>query len=543
MTKLPFLLLSILFFLLPAAITAREVSDIAGDSFEETSGFGLEIHTNPSGVKVYIDGTERGLTPVFIDNPDTGIHYIRLSLDGYKERILSVNLFNTSRLIVSIKMEEIRGFAFVSVFREADSPEKLPLNPLIYAKVPDEILLPIIPSNDNKILLSLPVGYNTIKVRAFGWNDSSITVLVNEDVTVPVDFFMKPAVFKVDNFTQSRKRFNPMNPGNLGITEYRFEVTTPVTGTFKILDTNSNVVYEKQFEQFNTWTINITWDGKDSAGISYPEGIYYVQIEVSAVPEFVQEKNESILLKLKTEISFSAAIFPLSVEGGISGLVFAPLPNVLPQGSYQFNANLNFGNFLMPKNLQNEEMKFCFPFNIAMRISPFNRFELTTVFNLLPYLKNLAGWGVSGSVKYNILDGSGSVPLAFSLGTSFFWTSRNSEYPLSPGHGAGFYMPFSVELTDFSIPFCPAVYWYGYEEITPQVLLSTGVLYRSGWITAGLSTRYELDFKENAKSRLLTGIEACLFPPPSNLFFTFQSGIIFQQNIGWFGGIGIGLIY
>jgi hypothetical protein len=529
--------------LLPDILSAREASDIAGDSFEEIAGFGLEIYTNPSGVTVYIDGVERGTTPLVIDTPDIGIHYIRLIYDGYKERIFSVNIFNTSRLIVSIKMEEIRGFAMVSVYREKDSPELLPLNPQIYAKVPDEIITPVIPPNDNKIKLNLPVGYNTIKVRAFGWKDSSITVLVKENTTVAADIFMTPALFKIENFSQSRKRFNPMNPGSLGITEYRFEVSAPGTGAFTIQDANGSVVFEKQYTNFNTWIQNITWDGRDSQGIPYPEGAYTVLLEASAMPEFIQKEDKAVSIKVKTEISYSAVIFPLSTESGISGLTFAPLPQTLPEGSYQFKANLLFGSFRMPSKTLEDERKFFFPFSISMRISPFNRFELITFFNIIPQSENLPGWGILGSVKYNFFDGGGSVPLAFSFGASYAGTNRNGEYPLSSGRGVGIYTPLSLELTNLSIAFCPVIFWHGPEGLTPQLLLSTGVLYHGSWITSGLSMRYEFDFEKNTRSRFLAGIETNLFPPPSNLFFSFQFGIVYQQDIGGYGGIGIGLIH
>jgi hypothetical protein len=535
-------MLLILLFLLPNTLTARETSDIAGDTFEEIPGYGLEIYTNPSRVKVYIDGVEKGYTPLVV-YPDTGMHYIRLIYDGYKERNFTVNLFSDSRLIVSIKMEEIRGLAMVSVYREKDSPELLPLNPQIYAKAPEGIITPVIPSSDNKILLSLPVGYNTIKVRAFGWKDSSITVLVNENTTAAADIFMSPALFNVENVSQSRKQFNPMNPGNLGITEYHFEVSTPGTGVFTVLDANDSVVYEKQFKQFDTWIQNITWDGKNSQGLLCPEGVYTVLIEASALSEFIQEEDKAFSIEMKTEINYSAVIFPLSTDSGISGLTFAPLPHTLPEGSYQIKANLLFGSFRIPAKNQEDERKFCFPFNISMRISPFNHFELSTFFNIIPQLENMTGWGVLGSVKYNFFDGGGSVPLAFSLGASYAGTNRSGEYPLTPGRGLGFYTPLSLELTNLSIAFCPVIFWHGPEGLIPQLLLSTGVLYRGSWITSGISMRYEFDFEKNTRSKFLAGIEAALFPPPSNLFFSFQGGIVYQQNIGGYGGIGIGLIY
>jgi hypothetical protein len=122
-------------------------------------------------------------------------------------------------------------------------------------------------------------------------------------------------------------------------------------------------------------------------------------------------------------------------------------------------------------------------------------------------------------------------------------TNRNGASPLSQESGVGIYTPLSLELKELSIGFCPVIFWQGAEELIPQLLLSTGVLYLGSWITSGISMRYEFNFEKNTKSRLLAGIEAALFPPPSNLFFSFQCGIIYQQDIGGYGGIGIGLIY
>jgi hypothetical protein len=532
----------LLLLLLPGVLTARETKDIVEDTFEEVSGVGLEIYTNPSRVEVYIDGVNYGYTPL-VTYPGSGIHSIRLTLDGYSDRYFDVNIFNTSRLIVSIKMEAKRRPVMVSVYREQNSPKQLPFNPQIYANVPDGNTTPVIPNNDNKIQLSLPIGYNTIKIRAFGWEDSNQNIYVDEYITNVLDVYMKPAVFRVENVFQSRKRFNPMNTGRLGITEYSFEVSAPGTGTFTIMDADDSVVYEKKFEHFDTWVQNLTWDGRDSNGIPLPEGVYMVVLEASGTPGLIQKEEKPFFMAMKIEINYSTLIFPLSVESGIAGLTFTPLPHALPTGSYQINANLLFGSFHAPSVSLEDERKFLFPFNLSMRISPFNHFELTTVFNITPRLEDVLGLGISGSVKYNFLDGNGSNPLAFSLGASYAGTNTNGEYPLSPGRGIGFYTPLSLELTNLSIAFCPIIFWHGPEGLIPQLLLSTGVLYHGSWITGGISARYEFDFEDNARSRLLTGVEVNLFPPPSNLLFSFRGGIVYRQNIGGYGGVGIGLIY
>jgi len=530
------MLILIFLCLFPAYLSARNVNDIAGDTFEEVSGKGLEIHTNPAGVHVLINGVDEGYTPVDLEDIVPGVHYIKLSLQGYKDREFMVTVFNTSRLIISIEMEELRGLAQVVIQKAPGSPEALPLEPQIFSSIIQGIQDPVTHNHDSTTLLSLPVGYNTIRVRAFGWDDASVTVLVNQHTTVTANIVMRPAKLKLDNASQSRRKLNPLNPGNLGRTDFRFEVSAPGTGTIVILDQDRTAVFSRKLDQFNTWVQQITWNGRDFDGNLVPQGIYTVIIEA-------MNPEETVSLELETEIDYSIRIFPLSIESGIAGMLLAPMPHVLPAGSYQINANLLFGNFRSSQHSREEVFAFGFPFKLNMRISPLDQFELTTTFNINPYIENRTGWGVSGSAKYNILNGTGSVPLALSAGASYSWASKTGDYPLSPGKGTGLYTPLSLELSNFSIVFCPAAFWYGFSGFVPKLLLSGGVLYRGSWLTGGISARSELGFSHGS-TRFLAGAEAQFFPPPSNLVYSIFSGIWTQDDkIGAYGGIGFGVIY
>jgi len=182
------------------------------------------------------------------------------------------------------------------------------------------------------------------------------------------------------------------------------------------------------------------------------------------------------------------------------------------------------------------------PFKFAMRISPVNKLELTTIFNINPLVENQTGWGVSGSVKFNILN-AGAVPLAMSAAASYSWAGKNGEMPLSPGRGAGLHIPLSLELSNFSIALCPAVFWRGPEGITPEMLLSAGVMYKGGWFNAGLSARSEFNFEDDAKPRTLAGAQIYFYPPPSIFYFSLQGGIVYHDDIRGYGGVGIGVIY
>jgi hypothetical protein len=526
------------FYFFPFFLAAREPSDITTDTFEETAGRGLVIRTNPSGVRVFIDGVERTLTPFTIENLITGEHNITLIKAGYKERRFNVTLFSNSRLVVSIEMEEIRGLAFVSIFKADNSSDLLPFNPQISTNALDEIGEVISLSHDNKTLLSLPAGYHTIISRAFGWEDTAVTVLINEDMTSPVDIFMKQAAFRIGNETQSRRRFNPMNSNNLGINEYRFDVTAPGSGTITVFNKNGTLVHSRQLPQFETWAQSASWNGRDTAGNPLPEGIYTVVIEASPSQNPLEKKQ----LKMESEINYSLGIFPLSLAGGIPGLIFTPLPDTLPAGSFQIEANLLFGKFILAsEKIDEDDVPFTgVPFGIGIRFSPLNNFEASAFFNINPRI-SFAGWGVTGSLKYKILSVS---QFALSAGVTYAWASKYGENPLSSGRGIGIYVPTSMELSIFSIIFNPGIFWKGPEGLTPDLLLGAGVLYQGSWFNTGLSMRTEFGFKENSGVKLFSGVEAHFYPSPSNLVFSAQAGLWTQNSrTGAYGGIGIGIIY
>jgi len=548
------LILTLIIILLSFPLAAQNPRNIVEDSFEEIAGTGLAVHTNPAGVRVFIDGEERGRTPVTFGNMPQGVYHIRLSREGYKDRDFNITLFTTSRLVASIKMEEERGGALVSVHRKPESSESLPFNPQIFFNALDDTSVPVF--HEGKATLNLPVGYRTLRARAFGWDDVSVTVLINEDETTVVDIFMEPAAFRMENASQSRKRFNPLNPSNLGVTEFRFEVSAPGSGVIQILDSNEEEVYINYTDRFDTWVQHITWNGRDSNGKLLPEGIYTVLIKASPnfrrpfigvppdrIPPPMQEPEEVVILKLETEINYSTNIIPLSLKSGLSGLIFSPMPHVLPAGSYQFDAGIIPGSFSVPVNTQEINNTIVLPFQLNFRVSPFNRFELSASFNINSYLENQmqAGWGISGAAKYNIINTN---PLFFAAGISYTWTANYGENPLTPGRGIGLHTPLSLELASFSITFCPSLFWHGHAEPIPSLHLSAGTLRRGNWVNTGLSMRYELDLKENSLSpRFLTGTEVHLFPPPSNFVFSVIGGMWTQeQRVGGFGGLKIGII-
>ena len=535
--KLKIYFLILIFPCIVLSLSANEGSEPARDRFEEIAGRGFVINTSPTGARVYIDGIDQGISPVSINNIISGELHVRLTKEGFKERNFDITLFANSRLVVSIEMEELRGNVLISVNKTEGSPENLPFYPQIYTSSLDETNSSLTLSIDNKASLNLPVGYHTIRTRAFGWEDETVTLYIEENTATIADIFMKPAVFRIGSFLQSRKKFNPVNPNNLGITEYRFEVSAPGTADITITGKDGIAVFTKNFH-LNESVQQITWNGRDDNGNPLPAGLYSVLIEASSITK------ETVQLELETEIDYSINIFPVTLLSGKSGLAFTPLPDVLPKGSYQIEAIILYGKFILPSDFtKTQELIFSgFPFGIGARCVFFNYLETSVFFNINPQYNN-TGFGITGSVKYNVL--GGDLPISLSAGISYTFANENGEAPLSPGRGIGIFAPFSTDWHSFKFILTPEIFWRGPQDFIPSILLSAGVLYSGGWFNAGVSMRTEFDFTENSGSpKLLAGAEGRFYPPPSNLFFSVLGGMWTKDSCtGGYGGVGIGLIY
>ena len=532
-------------------LPAQNVSSIVGDTFEETAGSGLAIFTKPPGVTVFIDGVERGQTPFSINTLALGEHTIRLRKSGYRGRRFRVTLSGKSRLSVSIEMEPAAGLVQVNIQRAEGSPADLPLEPIIDGGGGE------VGAN----IFNLPIGLRTIRVRAFGWEEVSQRVFVREHYPARVDIIMKPAVFALTAGTVSRRRFNPKNPGALGINEFRFNVSAPGYARARVRDESGKEVYSRRFDSFTTWSQGGAWNGRDYSGEPLPEGRYIITIQGAGTADNVGLDDAGTFkdIVLETWIDYSLDIFPLTLTGGIPGLLFAPVPAALPAGSFQIEAALFFGSFSAPERsvLQAADKAFSLlPFEAGLRFSPVDRFELSAAFNMNPGFgdgDDAGGesWGFSGSAKYVFL--KGSVPLEMAAGISYAWAQSGGEVPLGAGRGGGLYLPMSLNAGMMKVIFSPGLRWPGPDDPIPRLLLSAGALFRWNWLTVGLSLRPELDFSTAGdragvsfaeKTRALYGAEIKLYPPPSNLVYTFSGGVWQRgSSTGGFGGIGIGLLY
>ena len=521
-----------------AAQTSFEWS-LPGDKIEEIEGRGLLLRSYPTLAKVFIDGIERGRTPLRLEELRAGTYFIRIQKEGYSERRFRLSVRTGSLMEVSVELKEAVGRVLLKLSKiqgveGSPSPDMLPLDPRI--------------SVDGRSFqspaLELPVGFRTILVRAFGWEDSSVTFYVEEDSFRELELNMKPAPFKLSGAGLNRPRFNPHNAGSLGTSSFNFEVSGPGKGSFTVLDPEGKLVVTRSLEVFDFWSQSVVWNGRDSLGEILSDGLYTLMVHAFSIPSDGSAPVEDSLVQ-RVQLDSTRVIFPLTLSSGKSGLLFAPLPSLLPPGSFQVEGSLLAGS---PPESGGPWKSL--PFSAAVRFSPLETLELSAALNVLPLFEGDTGTGFGGGVKWAFLN-SGGRDLPLALGLLVSWTADTGLMPFGMASGIELYVPFSLDLGSiFSVTLSPAALWTGDDgfpwEGVPRLLVSGGFLMRFKYLSAGLSVRQEYNFSSGVfwPPFSMIGCELKFLPPPSSFVFSLMGGVwVRDSGIGAFGGLGIGMIY
>jgi hypothetical protein len=528
------------FWLFPLNLAADSLPGwaVPGDKIVETEGRGIVIRSNPSGAGVFIDGIQRGQTPLRLENLRPGQYFFRLEKDGYVARRFRVVPRQGSLLDITIELEEARGRVLVRVSAapEAPGPETLPFQPFITVDGESG-------AGETQGLFTLPVGLRTVRVKAFGWEDVSSQVYIEEGAVRTLDLVLKPAAFRIMNAALRRPRFNPGNPGSLGTTELGFEVSAPGRGSFSVYDSLGELIFARDLGPFTGWFQSAVWDGRDRWGRGLPDGEYSLVLKLRSQ----SGKDAGPLEETFTfiaELDSSRDIRPMTLFSAKAGLFFAPVVSLLPPGSFQIEGGLLFGS---PP--YTGEAWRSLPFAAGFRVSPAERLEISAAINLLPIPGESARTAAGGAVKWAFLKPPGSFP-GFAAGAVFSWAEKTAAAPFGMGSGIELFFPLQMDLrAPFSFLLTPACIWTGDNgfpwEPAPRLLLSGGFLARLAYATAGFSVRseYPLGGEAPRPSSIMISGEIKLFPPPSNLVFSALGGLwIRDSSLGGFGGVGIGLI-
>jgi hypothetical protein len=602
----------------PASPGAQSSLSINRDRVETVAGQGLLVRTKPAGALVYINGIERGRTPLALEDLRGGSYLLRLAKTGYREREARIFIAEGNRLELDFELEELAGRVLVTIRRgqgpggEAAPFKGEPFKPELFVDgeppldaeiFPDSsswawpgnpgaprifeprrpyrgrrnrrpgdtpgaaYLISVVPVSASRWVyeLHVPAGFRTIRVRAFGWNEVYASLLVEPDRTARLDMELSPAAFLLSGGRLSRPVFNPENTGELGSTSLSFEVSGPGSGTFSVLDQEGSQVYSRRIPPFETWSQRVSWNGRNDRGEPLGEGSYTLCVE--AFPSSAEDPapaGQSI--RRQARIDPSLLIYPLSLSAAMPGLLYAPSPALLPPRSFQLESSLLLG--MIPSAGVSGAPGNTFsgaglPFELAFRFSPLKRLELAAALGN-PALKEENFWGFSASAKWLFIGPGGwnlagrNLPLQAALMGAFSWAPRAERTPQR--EGASLIVPLAWDFgSGFSLFAGPGLFWPGWKQGEPRLLLSLGPYFRRGMFSAGLSLRAEFELIREglggplgegpgagpgAPPVLFSAAELKLFPPVSNLVVTALGGF-WNRGAAWggFGGLALGAIF
>jgi hypothetical protein len=511
-------------FLLPFCVFA--------DTYDEVEGTGLLVKSDPEGGKVFIDGVERGETPLSLPSIRNGEYSIRLFKEGYVERRFRVVIRSKSRIVVLIDLEEAKGELIPEISRSPDAPASLPFEPALYVdgtRMYDQVL-------------RLPAGWHTVSVSAFGWEKHTETVYVAEGEARRLPVVLRAAAFSAGEISHKRRRFNPDNQGALGTTEISFEVSAPGRGGFEVLDGTGHLVFSRELGPFTTWHQSVSWNGRDGGGLKLPDGPYILRLTAAGGEGRVNKE-------FNAELDSSIEILPLAAASSLAGLFCSSSPETLPSGSYQIEGTLLAGKPPFDGDAWNS-----LPFALALRFSILDRLECSAALNISPRFGESALAGTGASVKWAFTR-PGTSSFGAAAAFSYGWAEEGPFTTFGMGTGAGLSFPLSLRVVSdpgVDILLSPTLLWAGPrgypENWLPRLGGGTGVLVRHKSVSGGLSVRWDYAPEVSSASGLSGAgplLSAAEFRfSPSNLMVSLSGGYWYLNGEGGaFFGAALGVIY
>jgi len=271
---------------------------------------GLQVLSDPSSAEIWIDGDYKGLSPYVMEDIPVGWHRVVLRKDGYYESSGWVE-FKGDPVLYQVSLSQIIGFLQVSA-------------------TPADVTVTVDGTTIGSGTQQVPVGTHEVTIRSFGWTPWSTEVTIAEKAVTAVSVALQPAPFDVTDFSIPKKAVNPWNPGLIGSIELDFSVTGPGTGVIRVTDASGMVLYTRSLPQFTTWGQSFTWDVRTIEGQALADGVYTLAIEAAG-----PDGTAPVTRDAQFTVDSSIRVVPRSMWSGSSGLLYAPVAEVLPEGDFQ----------------------------------------------------------------------------------------------------------------------------------------------------------------------------------------------------------------
>jgi hypothetical protein len=398
-------------------------------------------------------------------------------------------------------------------------------------------------------LVELPVGSFPIIVRAFGYRDYRDRIEIREKSVTTVNVSLDPTPFSLSELSVPRRSVNPDNPGVLGAFEVSFSVSGPGSGSVAVYDGESNSVFSHDLPDFATWDQTFLWRPTDPDKGALPDGEYLLVI-TGKDGVGGRETDKKILLRLDHTLKVAMR----SVWSGSSGLLYAPVAEVLPPGEFQvmvLGGATVVGSF------------FRAPIQISGRTGIEDDVEVDFSAGAIPSSVAFP-FAASVSARWGLLPPHGSFGIGSAVETRFsFQYNPATSAVLATDTFANFTgisiaAPLQLSLGPIHLLFAPsavASFWYPYgppdTSFAAWLYLRGGLLLDLGEVSAGISASTRTPPLPGTASLFSSpmpvqfGAEAHWLIPGTHFI---MSGIAAGEYEGpedyyMYGGFGLGFLY
>lgn len=432
---------------------------------------GLDVETVPTDAQVYLNGTFIGDTPLIYTNFSAGTYKITISKRGYYDKVQWVNLDPSAYTLVQADLAPKVGY--ISVTTE-----------------PTNATITIDGSPMLSAIQQVPVGNHTVRAGAFGYDDRVEAVDVRENQTVDLRLTLTKAAFRFSDLTVSKKILNPLNPGLLGEVTLSFDVSTYGEGSLRIANSSGKAVFRHGLPPFVDRRQSFRWDGRSPDGKLLPDGDYRLTVSGRGKGS-TAASSESVSL----EINHGAFIGLRSVLSGVSGLLYAGTPEVLPVSSYSVSS-------LLLAHV--EAAGALVPIQIALRAVPAKNIEIDGQAAALLKSTNTVPFSAGVAGKFSLVRPRSRDGFSTAVTLKATYVSLTTSDTLTNFSGISIGAPLEYRLGPFGIVLMPEVIVAPYPATYATAPSSISPTFW-GYARGGLF----LDF-----GSLVTGVSAALRTEP-----------------------------
>jgi hypothetical protein len=485
----------------------------------------LYLASQPESAEVYIDKRYRGLTPLVLPDQPFGQYYVEIVKHGYRTLGLWID-YHKNQEECYWTLEREKGILEISV-QPAEAEVMIGGRTLVVG------------AN------ALPAGTHSVTVRAFGYLGRTAEAVVRPDETTRLEISLARMPFAIHSLSLSRSLINPERPGPAASVALFFSVTGPGSATIEVRDPADHPVARLELRTLTTETQCVVWNGRDEAGRTLADGAYRILLSGTGAEGRAEAAAETTV-----RIDATLALEHQSLWSGVSGLMYAPSPTVLPASDYEISAVALAGLTDFPS--------LSTPLVLGGRIGLGSGHEVDA--SLGTILSGESTTTIQGSAawKYQWLgttSGSGLAAALFAKLT-YHYGYRGDLFSNPTAVSIG--VPARLCLGPFSIyaavECCLALYRVSDDPATapvpgayPWLYSRAGISFTEGILTAGISTACRTrPFGEGLAlaPSVPTALEIACYIPESSVYLSL-TGVVEWTAVDWRGwaGFGFGLMW